>query len=198
MSRCNNFAKRFFVFHIIPLFGHDLCLSRFSLGQYANLFCLLAVFRFHLYLLKLIKLKQSVFLFYMIHEIKLKVRDYECDLQGIVNNANYQHYLEHARHEFLLERGISFAQMHEDGIDAVVARLTMEFKTPLRSRDEYVCKLDVKKEGIRIVFYQEIYRASDMKLSIKAKVDSVLLQNGRLISSCPELEDKLFASSDAI
>ena len=134
----------------------------------------------------------------MIHEIKLKVRDYECDLQGIVNNANYQHFLEHARHEFLLERGISFAQMHEDGIDAVVARLTMEFKTPLRSRDEYVCKLDVKKEGIRIVFYQEIYRASDMKLSIKAKVDSVLLQNGRLISSCPELEDKLFAPSDAI
>ena len=134
----------------------------------------------------------------MIHEIKLKVRDYECDLQGIVNNANYQHYLEHARHEFLLERGIRFAQMHEDGIDAVVARLNMEFKTPLRSRDEYVCKLDVKKEGIRIVFYQEIYRASDNKLCVKAKVDSVLVQNGRLISSCPELEDKLFAPSDAL
>lgn len=133
----------------------------------------------------------------MIHEIKLKVRDYECDLQGIVNNANYQHYLEHARHEFLLERGISFAQMHEDGVDAVVARINMEFKTPLRSRDEYVCKLDVKKEGVRIVFYQEIYRACDNKLCVKAKVDSVLVQNGRLISSCPELEDKLFDSSDA-
>ena len=30
-----------------------------------------------------------------IYELKMKVRDYECDLQGIVNNANYQHYLEH-------------------------------------------------------------------------------------------------------
>ena len=29
-----------------------------------------------------------------IYELKMKVRDYECDLQGIVNNANYQHYLE--------------------------------------------------------------------------------------------------------
>ena len=28
-----------------------------------------------------------------IFELKDKVRDYECDLQGIVNNANYQHYL---------------------------------------------------------------------------------------------------------
>ena len=48
-----------------------------------------------------------------VHELKLKVRDYECDLQGIVNNANYQHYLEHARHEFLLQAGISFAQLHQ-------------------------------------------------------------------------------------
>ncbi|NSW95739.1 MAG: acyl-CoA thioesterase, partial [Bacteroidales bacterium] len=33
--------------------------------------------------------------------LEFTVRDYECDLQGVVNNANYQHYLEHARHEYL-------------------------------------------------------------------------------------------------
>ena len=54
-----------------------------------------------------------------IHEIRLKVRDYECDLQGIVNNANYQHYLEHARHEFLLSTGAGFAELHSRGIDPV-------------------------------------------------------------------------------
>ena len=53
-------------------------------------------------------------------EITLKVRDYECDLQGIVNNANYQHYIEHTRHEYLLSRGVSFADLHARGIDAVV------------------------------------------------------------------------------
>ena len=76
-----------------------------------------------------------------IFELKDKVRDYECDLQGIVNNANYQHYLEHCRHEFLLAHNISFAELHEKGTDAVVARLTMQFKVPLKSRDEYVTKL---------------------------------------------------------
>ena len=33
-----------------------------------------------------------------IYQIKMKVRDYELDSQSIVNNANYQHYYEVARH----------------------------------------------------------------------------------------------------
>lgn len=43
-----------------------------------------------------------------IYELKMKVRDYEVDCQGIVNNANYLHYLEHTRHEFCQQAGLSF------------------------------------------------------------------------------------------
>ena len=118
-----------------------------------------------------------------IYELKMKVRDYECDLQGIVNNANYQHYLEHTRHEFLTSAGMSFARLHEEGVDPVVARLTMSFKTPLRSGDEFVSKLYLKKEGIKYVFYQDIFRASDMKIVIKATVETVCVVNGRLSNS---------------
>ena len=118
-----------------------------------------------------------------------KVRDYECDLQGIVNNANYQHYLEHCRHEFLLAHNVSFADMHNRGTDAVVARLTMQFKVPLRSGDEYISKLWLKKDGIKYVFMQDIFRASDQKLSIRAQVESVCLVDGRL-SDCEELNEK--------
>ncbi len=114
------------------------------------------------------------------YELKLKVRDYECDLQGIVNNANYQHYMEHARHEFLLERGVSFAQLHEEGIDAVVARINIAYKTPLRSCDEFICRLCVKKEGVKYVFHQDILRASDMKLCCRGQVDTVCLIHGKL------------------
>lgn len=126
-----------------------------------------------------------------IYELKMKVRDYECDLQGIVNNANYQHYLEHTRHEFLTAAGMSFARLHEEGIDPVVARLTMAFKTPLKSGDEFLSRLYLKKEGIKYVFYQDIYRASDMKMVIKASVETVCLVNGRL-KECP-LFDEVFA-----
>lgn len=115
-----------------------------------------------------------------IFEHEMKVRDYECDLQGIVNNANYQHYIEHTRHEYLSSKNISFAKLHEDGIDAVVARITMSFKVPLKSGDEFISKLAVQKEGIKYVFYQNIYRKSDMKLVLKAVVETVTLINGHL------------------
>ena len=120
-----------------------------------------------------------------VHELKLKVRDYECDLQGIVNNANYQHYLEHARHEFLLQAGISFVQLHEEGTDAVVARLNMQFKTPLTSQDEYVCRLNIKKDGIKYVFLQDIFRLPDEKLCVRAQVDTVCITNGKLQTTTP-------------
>ena len=126
------------------------------------------------------------------YKLKMKVRDYECDLEGIVNNANYQHYMEHTRHEFLHEAGISFAEMLEQNIVSVVARITIDYKTPLRSRDEFLSCLNVRLEGIRYVFCQDIYRVSDMKLAAKGKVDVVCLVDGKL-SRCPELEEKLKA-----
>jgi acyl-CoA thioester hydrolase len=124
-------------------------------------------------------------------ELIMKVRDYECDLQGIVNNANYQHYLEHTRHEFLSSKGISFAALHNQSIDPVVARINMAFKTPLKSGDEFISKFYIRKEGIRYVFYQDIFRLPDNKLALKAAVDIVCLINGRLSESL--LFDELLA-----
>lgn len=126
-----------------------------------------------------------------IYELEMKVRDYECDLQGIVNNANYQHYLEHTRHEFLTSTGVSFAALHEQGVDPVVARISLAFKTPLRSGDVFLSKLYLKKEGIKYVFYQDIYRKADGKLALKGVVETVCVMNGRLSDS--QLFDNVFA-----
>ena len=123
-----------------------------------------------------------------IYELEFKVRDYECDLQGIVNNSVYQNYLEHTRHEFLLENNVSFDLLHQQGVDAVVARIEMQYKTPLKSGDEFISKLYVTKEGIKYVFHQTIFRKSDNKVCLKAKVDTVVVINGKLAASHPQLE----------
>jgi len=114
------------------------------------------------------------------YKLRLRVRDYECDLQGIVNNANYQHYLEHARHEYIRTLGLSFSDMHDKGIDFVVARIEMAFKIPLKSGDDYSVTVQIKKEGIRWAFYQTILREPDQLIAVKAKVDTVCLVNGKL------------------
>ena len=111
---------------------------------------------------------------------EMKVRDYECDLQGIVNNANYQHYMEHSRHELLDKLGVNFGKLHEDGIDAMVAKITIEYKTPLRSGDKFVVGINLERKGPKIIFYQDIYRLSDGKLCTKGIVETICVENGRL------------------
>lgn len=112
--------------------------------------------------------------------LEFTVRDYECDLQGVVNNANYQHYLEHSRHEFLLSRGISFASLHDEGTDLIITKVEIDYKYPLRSRDRFIVKTGIRKEGyIRLVFFQDIYRLPDHKLIVRAKVTGAATQKGR-------------------
>jgi acyl-CoA thioester hydrolase len=116
-------------------------------------------------------------------EIELQVRDYECDLQGIVNNAVYQNYLEHCRHKFLNQTGFDFAQLHNDGIDAVVIRAEIDYKFPLRPGDDFFVRLKIGKHGkLRIIFIQQIIRKKDEKLMLNARITAVLTKNGRPIS----------------
>lgn len=114
--------------------------------------------------------------------LEFVVRDYECDLQGVVNNANYQHYLEHARHEFLVSRGISFLQLHEEGIDLIVTRIEIDYKYPLRSRDKFIVSVEIQREGnARLVFIQDIHRLIDKKHIVHATVTGVATKKGRPI-----------------
>lgn len=118
-----------------------------------------------------------------VYETRMMVRDYECDIEGIVNNANYLHYTEHTRHLFLKHCGLSFADMHRRGVDAVVARMNLQYKTPLRCDDEMISRLALEKQGVRYVFYQDIYRAADEKLCFRGVIDVVCLVDGKLAES---------------
>ena len=116
-----------------------------------------------------------------IYSLELKVRDYECDLQGIVNNSVYQNYLEHTRHEFLSDiLSYDFAELTKQGITPVVYRIEIDYKLPLKSGDKFISKINVSLDGkLKIVFHQDIYRKLDNKLIVKAKVIAVVLKNGR-------------------
>ncbi len=101
----------------------------------------------------------------------LEVRDYECDLQGIVNNSVYLNYLEHVRHKYLQSIGINFGEYAQQGINLVVVRAELDYKFPLSSGDQFWVGLKMAQESrVRFAFYQDIFRVPDHQVVLQAKI----------------------------
>jgi len=112
----------------------------------------------------------------MICKCTLKVRTYECDSYGHVNNANYLNYLEFARYEFLRDVGFDYQAMIKAGFGIYVARIVIDYKKPAITGDELVIQSwPVKKGAVSGVIAQEIRRGEELLSEAKvtwAFVDS--------------------------
>jgi acyl-CoA thioester hydrolase len=124
------------------------------------------------------------------YALQMSVRDYECDIQGIVNNSVYQNYLEHARHQYLKEIGIDFADYAQRGIHLVVVRAELDYKTPLQSGDRFTVSVKMVRESpLKFAFLQEISNNRDNRLVLSARIIGTALNtNGR-----PEIPPELDA-----
>lgn len=113
-------------------------------------------------------------------DIDMSVRDYELDLQGIVNNATYLNYFEHARHMCLQRLGFDFARMHESGVEPVVSEINVRYRRSLRSGDLFTVKTSITRDGVlRFVFDQHIVVQPHGEVAAEALVTAVFLSNGR-------------------
>jgi acyl-CoA thioester hydrolase len=127
------------------------------------------------------------------HQLEFKVRDYECDMQGVVNNGVYQNYLEHARHEFLQSHGINFAEVTAAGINLVVTRAELDYKNSLVSNDLFVVRSLVRQVSrVRFEFQQDVFRLPDETLMLAARITGTSLnRQGRPF--VPEMLADLFS-----
>ncbi|MFT4221977.1 acyl-CoA thioesterase [Dysgonomonas sp.] len=125
------------------------------------------------------------------YENKMKVRDYECDAQGVVNNAIYLHYFEATRHELMESCGLRLRDLTEGNILPVVRNANISYKNSLRGSEEFICTVKIEREGLRYFFYQQIIRIEDNTLCANAVIEVVCLVNGKV--AMPEMFDKAFA-----
>lgn len=107
-------------------------------------------------------------------ELALSVRDYECDMQGIVNNAVYLNYFEHARHEYLHSIGLDFKSLLLQNVVLVATRIEVDYKRSLKSGDNFsvTVKLE-KKSAVRYAFEQTILIGEEVMASAKTYVASL-------------------------
>jgi acyl-CoA thioester hydrolase len=134
-----------------------------------------------------------------VFDLELKVRDYECDMDHVVNNAVYLHYLEHARHEFLLGLGVQFGELSKRGISLVVTRIEADFRASLTSGDTFFVRTSLNRKGrIRLQFNQSIYRLPDKQLMLSAVVTGTALNERKRPEIPPELDRVLGPGTAAI
>ena len=69
-----------------------------------------------------------------------RVRSYELDSFGHVNNAVFLNYLEYARVEYLLQRGLTFNDFQKWNAVPYVVKAEISYKSPARVHDT----LDIK------------------------------------------------------
>ncbi|MDX1352340.1 MAG: acyl-CoA thioesterase [Thiomicrorhabdus sp.] len=123
-------------------------------------------------------------------KIEMKVRDYECDIQGVVNNAVYQNYLEHSRHEFLLENEVDFVHLANAGIHLVVVRAELDYKQSLKPGDTFYITVELEKESrVKYAFVQKMYRSVDDKLMLQARTLGVALNEKGRPTAFAKLDD---------
>lgn len=106
-----------------------------------------------------------------IYTMDMEVRDHECDMAGMVNNAHFLHYLEHARFCFLRAHGIDFQKYAREGIALVAKRIEVDYIAPLRSTETFTISVRLERiSPLRYVFEQAIHRCLDRRLILQARV----------------------------
>ena len=106
----------------------------------------------------------------------MEVRDHELDRFGVVNNAVYQNYLEHARHAFLASRGISLTHLLEEKFRPVITRIDLEYLLPLQSGDSFSVQLWLTRlTRVKFQFFQQIQKIPTMQSTTRAHVIGTFL-----------------------
>ncbi|MCP4501479.1 MAG: acyl-CoA thioesterase [Deltaproteobacteria bacterium] len=135
----------------------------------------------------------------MMHREDFKVRDSEIYMGGVVHNAQYLNYLEHARNTHLRENGIDFFDLVTTGIKFAQVSSQQEYKYPLQAKDDfYVTTKVFQKSPIQFLFEQHIYLEKEDRLVMNATTVGVLINGkGQPIRPPQDLLPKLEALMEA-
>lgn len=98
-----------------------------------------------------------------------EVRSHEIDVQGIVNNAYYFTYFDHARTLHFVQNGIDWSELSKKGYNFVLIHSDITFIKSLRPFQTFYIETHSDLAGkLRLMFYQELYCKENNSLICKS------------------------------
>ena len=109
-------------------------------------------------------------------QVTIKVRSYELDSFGHVNNAVYFNYLEFARCEYMQQRGLSFDDFHQWNIFPYVLKSEIEYKSPAQVDNLLViCGKITEWRKVGFTLEYEVQNKTTGRLCATAKMSFVFV-----------------------
>lgn len=101
----------------------------------------------------------------------MKVRDYELDQYGVVNNAVYLNYLQHVREEWMHYIGFNSGEFARAGNALALSECNVKYMRPLRTRDMFNSMAWVTKvSATSFHLYQELVKIEEDEHACKEEV----------------------------
>lgn len=119
--------------------------------------------------------------------MELRVYYEDTDVGGVVYHANYLHYFERARTEFLRRKGLSVRELHERGCIFPVVHVEMDFRAPARHDDLLRVETEVLEVGkSSFVLGQQVIRTVDDALLVSGIVKLACVGPGMKAKRLPD------------
>ena len=113
-----------------------------------------------------------------------KAHYHETDQMGIIHHANYIHWMEEARVDFMDQMGFGYGRMEEEGITSPVLSLSCASKSMTRFGDEVEVTISVRRyTGVRMELGYEIRDRATGELRAEASSSHCFLnREGKPVS----------------
>ena len=111
-----------------------------------------------------------------------KVQYYETDMMGVAHHANYLHWMEEARIDFMDQLGFPYSEMEQKGVLSPVKALSCEYKHSCTFGDEV--SVDVSVDSFNGVIMTIVYEMKNQhgETVCKARSEHVFLnREGRFV-----------------
>ena len=116
------------------------------------------------------------------------VQYYETDMMGIVHHANYIHWMEEARIDFLDRLGFPYTAMEAAGIVSPVKALSCEYNSPCTFGDRITVTISVESFNSVVLALRYLMRKEQGDPVCEARSEHVFLnREGRFVRLKREL-----------